>query len=46
VPVHFPGSHQTIDPGVTVVLTLDLHRATTYAFVDFQNGAQTIGTTR
>jgi hypothetical protein len=46
VPVHFPGSHQTIDPGVTVVLTLDLHRATTYAFVDFQTGATAIGATR
>ena len=46
VPVHFPGSHQTIDPGVTVVLTLDLHRATTYAFVDFQTGVMTTGATR
>jgi hypothetical protein len=46
VPVHFPGSHQTIDPGVTVVLTLDLHRATTYAFVDFQTGAMATGATR
>jgi hypothetical protein len=46
VPVHFPGSHQTIDPGVTVVLTLNLHRATTYAFVDFQTGATAIGATR
>ena len=46
VPVHFPGSHQTIEPGVTVVLTLDLRRATTYAFVDFQTGATSIGATR
>jgi hypothetical protein len=46
VPVHFPGSHQTVDPGVTVVLALDLHRATTYAFVDFATGATAIGTSR
>ena len=46
VPLHFPGSHQTIDPGVTVVLTLDLHRTTTYAFVDFQTGAMATGVTR
>lgn len=46
VPVHFPGGHQTIDPGVTVVLTLNLHSATTYAFVDFQTGATSIGSTR
>lgn len=46
VPVHFPGSHQTIEHGVTVVLTLDFHRTTTYAFVDFQTGATTTGTTR
>jgi hypothetical protein len=46
VPVHFPGGHQTIDPGVTVVLTLTLHTATTYDFADFQNGAQAIAATR
>ena len=45
VPVHFPGSHQTIDPGVTVVLSLHLNHATTYAFADFQTGATTIGST-
>jgi len=35
----------TIDPGVTVVLTLDLHRPTTYAFIDFQTGEMTTGVT-
>ena len=46
VPVHFPGGHQTIDPGVTIVLTLTLHPATTYAFVDSQDGALAIASTR
>ena len=44
-PVHFPGSHQSIDPGVTVVLTLTLHRATTYAFVDFERPDQMVTAT-
>lgn len=44
-PVHFPGSHQTIDPGVTVVLTLTFHRATTYAFVDFERPDQMVTAT-
>ncbi len=46
IPVHFPGSQQTIAPGVTVLLTLSLDSATTYAFADFQTGATAIGNTR
>lgn len=46
VPVHLPGSHQTIDPGVAVVLTLTLRASTTYAFTDFQTGLQAIAATR
>ena len=45
-PVHLPGSHQTIDPGVRVSLTWDLHRATTYAFIDFQTGAMATASIR
>lgn len=44
-PVHFPGSHQSIDPGVTVVLTLTFHPATTYAFVDFERPDQMVTAT-
>jgi hypothetical protein len=40
-PVHFPGGHQTIDPGVSVRLTMNLRHGTTYAFVDFSTGATT-----
>ena len=45
-PVHLPGSHHTIAPGVRVVLTWELHHSTTYAFVDFATGASATATLR
>ena len=39
IDAHLPGGHQTIDPGVTVWLTLALHPATSYAFVDPAGGS-------
>ena len=38
--VHFPGGHQSIPPGETVILTMTLRPAHTYQFDDYSGDQQ------